>query len=504
MIVESQARVQMNAIQKSFGGVHALRGASLSVAAGSVHALVGENGAGKSTLVKMLSGVVQPDSGQILLDGVPVDIGSPMQAIALGIATVYQDPQLVPELSITENMFLGRELVSGAGIDWKAQAEKAEETLRLVGFPPERASRKVQDLSIAEQQLVAIAKAVSEKARVLILDEPSAILSDTEIERLFEIVRSLAKTGVSIIFITHRLDEVFALTDSITVLRDGREVAAVQTEETTLPEVIHWMVGNVESQRRRSGLEFGHPVLEAKEIGFSNSGPHNSLTVRAGEIVGLYGLLGSGTFEFVDSCYGIRPLWGGSVRVNAQPVAQGSPIRARNAGISMVPADRARQASFSFQSILFNTSIQDLDVVSRGGVLRAKDERKVVDSLIRKLRIRTPNARQAISAMSGGNAQKVIFARQMVNPTAVLLLAEPTQGVDVGAKEEIHKLIENMAEGGAAVLMATTDLSELVRLCDRVVVFREGKICAEYQVGFTQVDLLSAAAGIEPSEEGDH
>lgn len=503
MAADSSARVLMKDIHKRFGGVHALRGASIEVAPGSIHALVGENGAGKSTLIKMLSGVVHPDSGQILLDGEIVDINSPLEAMALGIATVYQDPQLVPELSVTENIFLGREVVRGVGIDWKTEFDQAKEILSLVGFPTDQAISKVADLSIAEQQQVAIAKAIAEDARVLILDEPSAILTDAEIKRLFDIVRRLASTGVSIIFITHRLDEVFDLTDRITVLRDGHEVAALDTADASLSEVIQWMVGDVESERRVAQKEFGSTVLEAENIGFAQEGPWNSLSVKSGEIVGLYGLLGSGTFEFVDACYGIRPTWGGSIKIDGKDAHIASPVDAKHSGINMVPADRGKQALFSFQSILFNISVQELRAISRRGIIQSKEEMSTVQSLIKRLSIRTPSPQQPVSAMSGGNAQKVVFARQMVKTPRLLLLAEPTQGVDVGAKEEIHRLIESMAAEGAGILMATTDLAELVRLCDRVLVFRDGEIAAEYPNGFNQVDLLSAAAGVTTSEEGN-
>lgn len=490
------ARIEMRDITKSFGGVRALRGATLSVAPGSVHALIGENGAGKSTLIKMIAGLVNPDSGSIHLDGQEVEIRNPAEAMAMGIRTVYQEPELVPELTVTENIFLGREVTRGGRIDWHDQVAAATEVLDLIEFPAARAKLPMRQLSIAEQQQVAIAKAVADEARILILDEPSAILTDAEITRLFTIVRRLAASGVAVIYITHRLDEVFEISDAITVLRDGREVQSVATAEASLPDVIQWMVGDMET-RARGGGELGDVVLRATDVGFGPDGPRTSLTIREGEILGLYGLLGSGTFEFAEACYGIRSQHGGSMEIDGVPVRIASPRDAKASGVAMVPADRGKQALFSFQSILFNISIRELQRVSRFGVLRLREELRRVKELISSLRVKTPTPHQPVAAMSGGNAQKVVMARQMIGSPRLLVLAEPTQGVDVGAKEDIHQLVEQLASDGAAVLIVTTDLTEIIRMCDRVLVFRDGGVVDEFSSGFTQAQLLSAAAGVE-------
>lgn len=493
------ARIELKNIQKRFGGVHALRGASLVVQPGSVHALIGENGAGKSTMIKMIAGLESPDAGEILLDGKPVSISSTAEAMRLGVRTVYQEPELVPELTVTENIFLGRELTQGGRISWKDQAVETEQVLDLIDFPKERASLPVRRLSIAEQQQVAIAKAVADDARILILDEPSAILTDTEINRLFDIVRRLASSGVAVIYITHRLDEVFTISDQITVLRDGQLVTSVATQDARMRDVIEWMVGDIETREKATREAMGEPVLQASRVGFSSAGPFNDVTVRAGEVVGLYGLLGSGTFEFIESLYGMRSQHGGEIRMDGKKVHIASPRAAKAAGVSIVPANRARQALFSFQSIKFNITIRELQRFSTAGFLNLRKELKRAKELITALRIKTPSPHQRVSAMSGGNAQKVVMARQMAGTPRLLLLAEPTQGVDVGAKEEIHQLIEQMAGDGAAVLMATTDLTELSRMCDRVLVFREGEIVNEFSLGFTQSELLAAASGL--SEE---
>ena len=493
-------RIELRNIQKRFGGVHALRGASLVVAPGSIHALIGENGAGKSTMIKMIAGLESPDSGEILMDGEHVTIASTAEAMRLGVRTVYQEPELVPELTVTENIFLGREMTRGGRISWKEQAGRTEQILDLIDFPKGRAAMPVRRLSIAEQQQVAIAKAVADDARILILDEPSAILTDAEISRLFDIVRRLASSGVAVIYITHRLDEVFKISDAITVLRDGQLVTSVETKEARMRDVIEWMVGDIQTREKATRPTSGEPVLEAKEIGFSEAGPFNDVTVYSGEVVGLYGLLGSGTFELVESLYGMRSTHGGQVHLDGKRSQMSDPRSAKAAGISVVPANRARQALFSFQSIKFNITIRELQRFSSAGFLALQKELKRSKELISALRIKTPSPHQRVSAMSGGNAQKVVMARQMVGSPRLLLLAEPTQGVDVGAKEEIHQLIEKMAEEGSAVLMATTDLTELTRMCDRVLVFREGEIVREFRSGFTQSQLLAAASGVTEEE----
>lgn len=493
-------RVELRNIQKRFGGVHALRNAALAVKAGSVHALIGENGAGKSTMIKMIAGLETPDAGEILLDGEPVTISSTAEAMRLGVRTVYQEPELVPELTVTENIFLGRELTRSGRISWKDQADEAKQVLDLIDFPQDRGSLPLRRLSIAEQQQVAIAKAVADDAKILILDEPSAILTDTEISRLFDIVRRLASSGVAVIYITHRLDEVFQISDEITILRDGQLVTSVATRDARMRDVIEWMVGDIETRERTVREATDQSVLIAKGIGFSASGPHNDLTVHRGELVGLYGLLGSGTFEFIESLYGMRSQYGGEIQIDENTVDISSPSAAKAAGISIVPANRARQALFSFQSIKFNITIRELQRFSAAGFLNLRRELQRAQELISTLRVKTPSPNQRVSAMSGGNAQKVVMARQMVGSPRLLLLAEPTQGVDVGAKEEIHQLIESMADSGAAVLMATTDLTELSRICDRVLVFREGAVVREFDAGFTQSDLLAAASGVSEVE----
>ena len=489
-------RLAVTGIAKRFGAVHAITGADMAVRPGSVHALVGENGAGKSTLIKILSGVESADAGRIAFDGRPVTIASTSGAMALGIATVYQEPQLFADLTVAENVFTGREITRRGRVDWKAQNARVVELLALIGLPARYATATVSDLSIAEQQQVSIAKALGGDARVLILDEPSAILTDTEIEVLFGVVRRLAASGVSVIYISHRLDELFRIADEVTVMRDGRTVGTYPIEELSVRRVVELMVGGILDDAR---ADRSPPAQEPRLVleGLSGRGFHDvDVVVRPGEVVGLYGLVGSGVAEIAETVYGIRRATSGRMLLDGRPLAPRSPQAAKRLGIALLPADRKHQGLFSFQSIAFNISAGHLPLLSRAGIWvdRAR-ERRVARDFITRLAVRTPHERQPVSAMSGGNAQKVVLARQLVERPGVLVLAEPTQGVDVGAKEEIHKIVAALAEEGTAVLIVTSDLAEAIRVSDRLQVVRAGTTTAEFGPGATQVDVLAAAAG---------
>lgn len=496
------ATLELRGITKRFGALVANDHIDLEVRAGEIHCLLGENGAGKSTLIKILAGAEQADTGTIELDGEPVQIGSTGAAIALGIQTVYQEPQLFPELTVAENFFVGREITKGPRIDWRAQAPRMLELLDLVGLDRRLASATLGHLSIAKQQQVSIAKALLDEARILILDEPSAILTDSEIEVLFGVVRRLAGEGVSIIYISHRLDELFRIADEVTIMRDGETVSTQPIGELSVREIAERMVGGALSEGVRSASEPGEPVLEIDGLSLEGSFEDVSLTVRAGEIVGLYGLVGSGAAEVGDVVYGMRHATSGTVRAvgSAKPTA--SPADAKRRGIRMLPANRAAQGSFPFQSIAFNTTIGSLGLLGKvPGWVSPRAERGIARDLIRRLSVKTPTERQPLSAMSGGNAQKVVLARQIVRQPKLLVLAEPTQGVDVGAKEEIHSIVSDLADQGTAVLVITTDLAEVLRLADRVLVFRAGRIAQELPPTATQAEVLAAAAGATDSEE---
>ncbi|GAA1423086.1 sugar ABC transporter ATP-binding protein [Agrococcus citreus] len=500
---QATPRLEMRDISKRYGGVRAIRHADITVRPGTVHALVGENGAGKSTLIKILAGAERPDTGTIAIDGEPVSIHATTDAIALGVQTVYQEPQLFPELTVAENFFVGREITRGPTIDWRAQAPRMLELLDTVGLDRSLASQPLGALSIAKQQQVSIAKALLERASILILDEPSAILTDAEIEVLFGVVRRLAADGVSIIYISHRLDELFRIADEVTIMRDGETVSSQPIGELSVREIAERMVGGEIAEGVREAREHGEPVLELEHLTLEGAFTDVSFSVRAGEVVGLYGLVGSGAAEVGEVVYGMRRATSGRMRAAGDERHPANPSEAKRRGIRMVPANRSSQGSFSFQSIAFNITIGSLGLLSRlPGWVSPKAERRVSDDLIRRLAVKTPSGKQPIGAMSGGNAQKVVLARQIVEQPELLVLAEPTQGVDVGAKEEIHRIIADLAERGAAVLVITTDLAEVQRIADRILVFRSGRVAREFPPSATQASLLAAAAGAvdEPGE----
>jgi ABC-type sugar transport system ATPase subunit len=491
-------RLQMTGITKRFGAVHAIRSADLTVHVGRVLALVGENGAGKSTLIKILSGAVTADTGTIAYEGRPVSIHSTSDAMGLGIATVYQEPQLFSELTVSENIFVGREIRKGGRIDWSAQTSEVVELLALLDLPARYATAVVGDLSIAEQQQVSIAKALAGQANILILDEPSAILTDAEIEVLFGVVRRLTASGVSVIYISHRLDELFRIAQDVLVMRDGRTIGTYPIGQLSVRRVVELMVGGIltETKRERQIDRRADPRLELVELGRRGDYHDVDVAVRPGEIVGLYGLVGSGVSEIADSIYGIHHADSGQILLDGRPVRPRSPRHAQRLGIGLLPANRKQQGMFSFQSIMFNISAGHLPLLSKFRVwVDRPRERQVARDMIKRLAVKTPSENQPIGAMSGGNAQKVVLARQLVERPQLLVLAEPTQGVDVGAKEEIHRIINELADAGTAVLVVTSDLPEAIRISDRLQVVRNGTTTVEFGPNATQVDVLAAAAG---------
>jgi rhamnose transport system ATP-binding protein len=495
----AHARLELHGISKRYGGVHAIRNADLVVRPGTVHAIVGENGAGKSTLIKIVSGAETPDSGTIRFEGAPLTVRSTQDALDHGIQTVYQEPQLFAELTVSENIFVGREQVRGGRVDWASQHERVIELLELLGLPASYATRPVGELSIAEQQQVSIAKALAGNAKVLILDEPSAILTDSEIDVLFGVIRRLTDSGVSVIYISHRLDELFRIVHEVTIMRDGRTIGTYPIAKLNIRKIVELMVGGaIEEQTEGRVVPDGEPRLVLENLACAGHFEQVDVSVRPGEIVGLYGLVGSGVAEIADVVYGIRHATGGRILLNGKPIAPRDPRAAKRLGIALLPANRKSQGMFSFQSIAFNISVGHLPLLSRvlGWMDRAK-ETHVARDMVKRLAIKTPSERQPISAMSGGNAQKVVLARQLVERPDVLVLAEPTQGVDVGAKEEIHRIIATLADQGTAVLITTSDLSEALRISDRIHIVRAGRTTREFLPGASQADVLAAAAGAE-------
>lgn len=490
-------RVRLTGIQKRFGPVRAISHADLAVRPGSVHALVGENGAGKSTLIKILAGAETADRGTIELDGARARYSSTTEAIAAGIATVYQEPQLFAELTVAENIFVGREERKGVRVDWKEQQRLVDGLLDLIGLPKRYAHTIVGELSIASRQQVAIAKALAQDASVLILDEPSAILTDAEIDVLFGLVRRLRERGVAIIYISHRLDELFRIADEITIMRDGRTIGTHAMGDMTVRSIANAMVGEVAIAENVQG-DFSETSPKFELINLKRTGDFEDVNVviAPGEVVVLYGLVGSGASEIAACIRGMKRITSGTIRLNGKSIVPRSPGHAHRMGLAVLPADRKHQAMFSFQPIDFNISAGSIPLLTKLGIwFDRKRENKIARGLVKRLAVKTPSEKQAVGALSGGNAQKVVLARQLVETPEVLVLEEPTQGVDVGAKEEIHAIIGELAAEGSSVLVVTTDLPEALRVADRIIVVRAGTTTMTFGPDATQVQLLAAAAG---------
>ena len=493
-------RVSLVGISKRFGATAALTGVSLDLLPGEVHALVGENGAGKSTLVKILAGVHQPDEGTILLDGVPTQVPGPAQSRALGIAVVHQEPRLFPDLSVAENVFIGHAPSGALGsIDWRgmrraAQALFAELDVQFdVGAP-------VRGLSMADQQLIEIAKALSVEASVLILDEPTASLSAHEVERLFTIVRRLRDRGVAILFVSHRLDEVFALCDRATVFRDGRHVITAPTSGLTTADLVRHMVGRTVSLFPRTENPIGDVLLEV--TGLTRTGVFRdvSFTVRAGEIVGLAGLVGAGRSEVARVLFGIDRRDSGEVKLAGTPVDFPAPSAAMTAGIAYLPEDRHQEGLVLDFTIAQNVTLPILPRLFPKLLLRESTERAVATEHTEQFNVRMTGVDQEVGALSGGNQQKVVLAKWLASGPRVLILDEPTRGIDIGAKVEVHRLIAELAAKGLAIILISSDLPEILAMSDRIVVLHEGRVTAEIaRDQATQERVMFAATGTQAS-----
>lgn len=484
--------LQLSNIRKSFGGVQALKGVSFDLKAGEIHALVGENGAGKSTLIKVLSGAHQPNTGTIQLEGKAVSFSSPRHAQSAGIATIYQETSLFPDLSVLENMFMGRQpTLPGGRIDWRGMERSAKALFDRLDLKLPLHAR-LGDLGKARSQLVEIAKALSQDARILILDEPTAALAHNDVEHLFAILRELKAQGVSMIYISHRLEEIFTLADRVTVLRDGEAVGSSPVRDVDQEWLISKMVGRVAKELYpRTLREAGKPLLEVRDLTQQGSFSDINLTVREGEIVALAGLVGSGRTEVARAIFGIDPYERGSVLLEGKPVGT-RPREVVQAGISMVPEDRGRQGLISSFNIKQNLSLPLLELLE---TLRFSAEEQLSQEFIDKLQIRPSRSSMLVKNLSGGNQQKVVIGKWLATRPKVLILDEPTQGVDVGAKAEIHKLMDALVQEGLGILMISSELLEVLGMADRVLVMREGRIITELPRGASQEQVMRAATG---------
>jgi rhamnose transport system ATP-binding protein len=481
---------------KSFGAVQALMDGSIELYSGEAHALVGENGAGKSTLVKILAGVYQPDAGALLVDGKAVALHDPAAARAAGIAVIYQEPALFPDLTVAENMFIGRQpLTTGRRIDRRAMhAEAAAIFGRLgVALDPAQIAR---GLSIADQQVVEIGKAISLAARVIVMDEPTAALSAAEVDRLFDVVRTLRASGAAVLFISHRLEEVFALCQRVTVMRDGRQVLTRELAGLVAGDLVRAMVGRELAEPVGEPGVAGQTLLSVERLTREGVFTDISFSVRAGEIVTLAGLVGSGRSEVARAVFGIDRYDAGSVTLRGHALRRGSPTDAMVAGVGLVPEDRRQQGLVMDMSVQQNVALASLHLLRHAGLIQAASERALASDWAVRLKIKYGRLTDPVSMLSGGNQQKVVLAKWLARRPTLLIVDEPTRGIDVATKAEVHNLLTQLARDGVGVLMISSELPEVLRVSDRILVMREGRLAAEYaRAEASEEEIISAATG---------
>jgi rhamnose transport system ATP-binding protein len=489
--------VSLRQATKSFGAVRALIDGTVDLYVGEVHALVGENGAGKSTLVKILAGVHQPDSGELLLDGAPVTLHGPAAAQSAGISIIYQEPTLFPDLSVAENIFIGRQPLAGARrIDRSAMYEQTARTFARLGVPidPRRAAR---GLSVADQQIVEIAKAISFNARIFVMDEPTAALTAVEVSRLFDVIETLRAQGAAVLFISHRLEEVKAICERITIMRDGRFVRSDHADAISVEEIIRSMVGrDLSVMFPKTPTTPGKTVLHVDALSRAGAFSDISFTVREGEVVALAGLVGAGRTEVARAIFGIDRRDAGTVTIKGRQLPPGRPAAAITAGIGFVPEDRRQQGLVMDLALDHNAALASLRRLSRFGLIRRANERRLARDWAGRLQLKFGNLADAATTLSGGNQQKLVLAKWLSRRPALLIIDEPTRGIDVGTKAEVHRLIDELVGQGVAVLMISSELPEVLGVADRILVLREGRLVSELtRDEADEASIMRAATG---------
>lgn len=486
--------IQVQHVSKSFGGVHALEDVHFETFAGEVHAILGENGAGKSTLIKIITGVHQPDSGEVLLNGKPVRFASTREAQEQGIAAIYQEPSLFPDLDVAENIMVGRQPSSRFGIDWKRMYKEAGDILRRLGLSIDPRT-KARELSVAQQQVVEIARALSINAKVLIMDEPTSSLTLGEVEELFGIVRQLREAGTAIVFISHRLEELFALADRVTILRDGTYVGTRPMSGVTTEEMIKMMVGRALGELfPKQTVEPGEVILEVEGLGREGTFSGVSFQLRKGEILGMSGLIGAGRTNVARALFGTEPATTGTIKLDGKRVTITGPDVAMSMGIGYVPEDRKEHGLVLKMSIADNITLPVLSRFSARGWLNQGKEKTAASDGSQKLSVKMSGVSQKAGELSGGNQQKVVLAKWLGTNPKVLILDEPTRGIDVGTKAAVHALMSNLAAQGLAILMISSELPEVLGMSDRILVMREGRLTGEFsRAEATQEKLMAAA-----------
>jgi len=490
-------KLRVSQIEKSFPGVKALDKIDFIVKRGSVHVLCGENGAGKSTLMKIINGIYQPDSGQIYIDEKPVKINSPIQARNLGISMIFQEMNYVPEMTVEENIFLGNLTVNKFGkVNWKEVRQHTKELLKTENllYSP---TTLLKELTVSDIQMMEIIKAISYKSDIIIMDEPTSAITLKEVEKLFVKIRELKARGVSIIYISHKLDEIFQIADEITVFRDGTVVASHPKEELDIEKVITLMVGRkLSNTYPKEQIEIGEDLLQVENLNSTNVYHNINFHVRKGEILGFAGLMGAGRTEVMRSLFGLDPRTCGTVKIRGKEVTIKNVRQSIDNGMVMLSEDRRRYGIIPIRSVKENTTISCLEKIFYGFRLHKKVEKNIVSDILGKLRVKTPTLDTVIASLSGGNQQKVVLAKWMIRDPDILILDEPTRGIDVGAKLEIYKLMTDLAKEGKVVIMVSSELPELIGMCDRIYVMAKGTITGEInREDFSQEFIMKYATG---------
>ena len=490
--------VVMKGITKSFGTNYVLRGVDFTIKAGEVHALMGENGAGKSTLMNILTGLHKPDAGEILIDGTQKQFDSPKEAEKFGLSFIHQEMNTWPEMTVVENLFLGNEIKNAIGwIDNKKMRALATETFRELGVTL-NLDEEVKNLSVGQQQMIEIAKSLLSDGEVIIMDEPTAALTEREIEVLFRIIQNLKQKNVAIIYISHRMEEIFKISDRITVMRDGVSVDTKRTADTSNDEVVRKMVGrDLADYYPAKTSKIGPIVFEAKKLSSERKFQDVSFQVKAGEIVGFSGLMGAGRTEIMRSIFGIDPLDSGEMYLEDKKITISSPNDAIRQGIGFLTENRKEEGLILDYSISENISLPSIDGFRKNGLIDTQAEKDFVELLMERLQVKAEGCDDIVSGLSGGNQQKVVLAKWIGIGSKVLILDEPTRGVDVGAKREIYQLMNELADRGVAIVMVSSDLPEVLGVSDRIVVVHEGKISGELQRGeATEEKIMKLATGV--------
>ncbi len=498
--MESKFILQLKSITKLYPGVVALDDISIAFKEGEIHALVGENGAGKSTIIKIITGAITPTKGSIFYNNSEIKYLNTAKTLDMGISAIYQEFNLIPYLTVAENIFYGREIRRGIFVNYKQMEKKSKEILSNLGISI-NPKRMLKELSVGYQQIVEIAKSISRDTKVLIMDEPSAPLTNREIKYMFTIVKKLKERGVTIIYISHRLEEVFELSDRVTVMRDGKYVATLNTKDTNRKEIISLMVGReLGNDYPEKNVKTGNKILELKNISTKNV-KNISFNLKSGEILGLAGIVGAGRTEVARAIFGADNILEGDIFINGKKVRIKSPSQAIKNGIGLIPEDRKQQGVLLRMSVRDNISYSSLNKLSKYGLINRKKEKISIEKICTDLKIKTPTLDQLVKNLSGGNQQKVVLAKWLLMDSKILIFDEPTRGIDVGAKQEIYNIMKELIEAGKSIIMISSEMPELLGMSDRILVMHEGRIAGELnKQEATQEIILSMASGTSKGE----